>query len=133
MRFRPGARLDPGQVTDVRGRGLGGGGLAVGGGGLGLVGVVIYLLVTLLSNGGGLGSLGNLDNSTVSQAPPGQVLGQECRTGADANRREDCRIVGDINSIQRYWQGGFSAPGKTYAPAKTVFFTGATQTGCGGG
>ena len=31
MRFRRGARLDTGQVTDVRGRSLGGGGLAVGG------------------------------------------------------------------------------------------------------
>ena len=31
MRFRSGAKLDPGQVTDIRGRRLGGGGLAVGG------------------------------------------------------------------------------------------------------
>ena len=38
MTFEPGARLDPGQVTDVRGRSMGGGrGLAVGGGGIGLL------------------------------------------------------------------------------------------------
>ena len=104
MRFRPNARLDPSQVQDARGRGgLPGGGLAVGGGGLGVVGVVIYLLVTLLSNGSGGGPLGGLDGSTVAQQPPGQVLGAECRTGADANTREDCRIVGYVNSIQRYW------------------------------
>src|ERR671932_2294963 len=104
MRFRRGARLDTGQITDVRGRRMGGGGLAVGGGGLGVAGLVIYLLVTLLSGGGGLsGPLGNLDGSTVSQAPPGQVLGQECTTGADANTRDDCRIVADVNSVQRYW------------------------------
>jgi hypothetical protein len=30
VRFRRGAKLDPGQVTDVRGRRVGGGGLAVG-------------------------------------------------------------------------------------------------------
>src|SRR5919201_4430873 len=137
VRFRNTARLDPSQVTDARGSGpmlgLPGGGLTIGGGGLGLLGLILYLVFGLLSGGGtGLsGPLGNLDGSTVSQAPPGQVLGQECRTGADANRREDCRIVGDINSIQRYWQGAFGAQGKTYAPAKTVFFTGATQTGCG--
>ena len=41
MRFRRGARLDPGQVTDVRGRRVGGG-LAAGGGGLGLVGIIVY-------------------------------------------------------------------------------------------
>jgi predicted metalloprotease len=129
VRFRNTARLDPSQVEDARGRGpmlgLPGGGLAVGGGGLGILGVVLYLVFGLLAGGGGLsGSLGNLDGSTVSQAPPGQVLGEECRTGADANRREDCRIVGDVNSE-------FADTGRTYAPAKTVFFTGSTNTGCG--
>jgi predicted metalloprotease len=131
VRFRNTARLDPSQVEDVRGSsgfGLPGGGLAVGGGGLGIVGVVIWLAITLLGGSSGLnGPLGNLDGSTVSQAPPSQVLGQECRTGADANRREDCRIVGDVNSVQAYWQSAL--PG--YVPATTVFFTGSTDTGCG--
>jgi uncharacterized protein len=128
MRFRPGARLDPSQVEDRRGGGmlrLPGGGLTVGGGGLGLVGILIYVLVSVLSNGG-VGPLGNLDGSTVSQAPPGQVL-SDCRTGADANAREDCRILADINSIQRYWEGALP----NYQPAKTVFFSGSTPTGCG--
>jgi len=132
VRFRNSARLDPSQVVDVRRRGgLPGGGLAVGGGGVGLVGVVIYILFVVLSGGAPdiNGPLGNLDGSTVSQAPPGQVLGQECRTGADANRREDCRIVGDINSIQAYWASAFAGDG--YVPAKTVFFVGAVSTGCG--
>ena len=112
--------------------GLPGGGLTVGGGGLGLVGVVLYLVVVALSGGTSLsGPLGNLDGSTVSQAPPGQVLGQECQTGADANRREDCRIVGDINSVQAYWKSAFAAAGHRYVPAQTVFFTGSTSTGCG--
>jgi uncharacterized protein len=127
MRFRPGARLDPSQVTDVRGRGvLPGGGIAVGGGGLGLAGLVVYLLIALLGGGGG-GPLSGLDGTTVEQAPPSQVLGQECRTGADANRREDCRIVADVNSVQSFWSGAV----RNYAPANTVFFTGSTDTGCG--
>ena len=112
--------------------GLPGGGIAVGGGGLGLAGLVIYLLLNALAGGGGLsGPLGNLDGSTVAQAPPGQVLGQECQTGAQANRREDCRLVADVNSVQRYWQQQFAAGGGGYATAKTVFFTGSTDTGCG--
>jgi predicted metalloprotease len=128
MRFRPGARLDPSQVQDVRGSGGGFGlpGMAVGGGGLGVVGVLIYLAIALLG-GGNSGALGPLDGSTVAQQSPGQVLGQECTTGADANAKEDCRIVGDINSVQAYW-------GKTvrgYTISKTVFFTGSTPTGCG--
>ena len=114
-------------------RGLPGGGLTVGGGGLGLVGVLLYLAFALLSGGGTSldGPLGNLDGATVSQAPPGRVLGRECRTGADANRRQDCRVVGDINSIQAYWTNAFAAAGGRYVPATTVFFTGSTSTGCG--
>jgi hypothetical protein len=47
VRFRRGAGLDPGQVTDVRGRRLGPGGLALGGGGLGGAALIVYLLITL--------------------------------------------------------------------------------------
>jgi hypothetical protein len=135
VRFRNNARLDPSQVEDTRGSGpmlgLPGGGLTVGGGGLGLVGIVLYLIFGVLTGGAGLsGPLGNLDGSTVSQAPPGRVL-SDCRTGADANRREDCRILGDINSVQAYWRGEFAGQGRQYVPAKTVFFTGSTDTGCG--
>jgi uncharacterized protein len=135
VRFRNTARLDPSQVEDTRGRGpmrgLPGGGLAVGGGGLGVVGVILYLVFAVLSGGGTdvNGPLGNLDGSTVSHGPPGQLLGRECRTGADANRRADCRIVGDINSIQAYWTSAFASG--QYVPARTVFFTGSTSTGCG--
>ena len=136
MRYRRNVRLDPSQIEDRRGRGgsrgLPGGGLTVGGGGLGLAGLVIYLLLSALSGGGGLaGPLGNLDGSTVAEAPPGQVLGQECRTGGQANRREDCRIVADVNSVQRYWQQQFAANAREYTIARTVFFTGSTDTGCG--
>ena len=129
MRFRKGVGLDPSQVEDRRGQGpisgLPGGGIVVGGGGLGLVGIVIYVLISVLSNGG-LGPLGSLAGTTVSQAPPGQVL-SDCRTGADANKREDCRILADINSVQHYWEGALPQ----YVPARTVFFSGSTSTGCG--
>jgi len=124
MRFRPGARLDPSQVEDVRGSGgfggLPGGGIAVGGGGLGVVGVLIYLAFALLGGGSGSG-LTPLDGRTVT----GDTA--SCRTGVDANRSEDCQIVGDINSIQAYW----SKEVQNYTVARTVFFTGSTDTGCG--
>jgi hypothetical protein len=129
MRFRTGARLDPSQVEDRRG-GTGGIGLphiAAGGGGLGIVGVIVYVLFALLSNGSSMGQLAPLDNSTVAQQSPGQALRDDCKTAADANTREDCRIVGDINSIQRYWSKSLDG----YTPTKTVFFTGSTSTGCG--
>jgi uncharacterized protein len=132
MRFRPGARLDTGQVTDARGRGMGTGGLAVGGGGVGLIGVVIYLAYVLLSgSSGGLGQLEPLDNTQVGQGSTPSAIAQECRTGADANQREDCRIVGVVNSVQKFWSGVFQRSGKQYRDVNTVFFTGGVQTGCG--
>jgi uncharacterized protein len=134
MRFRRGARLDPGQVTDVRGRSFGTGGLAVGGGGLGLAALVVFLLFSLLSGGnGGLGQLAPLDGAQVGQgsgSTPSDIR-EECRTGQDANEREDCRIVGVVNSVQRFWSGVFQRSGKRYQDVNTVFFTDQVETGCG--
>jgi predicted metalloprotease len=131
MRFRSGARLDTGQVTDVRGRRMGGGGLALGGGGLGVAALVVYLLFALLGGGSSLGQLAPLDNEAIGQGAPPSDIAQECRTGADANRREDCRIVGVVNSVQKFWDGVFQQSGKQYQYVDTVFFTGSVQTGCG--
>jgi uncharacterized protein len=131
MRFRRRARLDPGQVTDVRGRRAGPGGLALGGGGLGVAGIVIYLLFALLSGGGGLGQLAPLENQQVGRGDsPSEVL-QECRTGEDANQRQDCRIVGVVNSVQEFWDGVFARSGEQYPYVDTVFFSDQVQTGCG--
>jgi predicted metalloprotease len=135
VRFRKGARLNPSQVEDRRGTGgiaLPGGGIAVGGGGLGVAGLVIYLLVTLLTNSGGLsGPLSNLDDRSIGTQPPTSVAPEDCTSGATANQREDCRIVGYVNSIQSYWSGEFRRSGRDYTLARTVFFDGSTDTGCG--
>jgi len=124
MRIRSGARLDPSQVEDRRG--IPGGPIAIGGGGLGLAGLVVYLLIAVLS-GGDTGALGGLDGQTAGQA----ARSLDCSSG-DPNTRQDCRILGDVNSVQKYWSGWFKAHDKEYQPATTVFFTGSTQTGCGG-
>jgi uncharacterized protein len=136
VRFRKDVTLDPSQVEDRRGQGgfggLPGGGIAVGGGGLGVVAVILYVLISALSGGGGglSGVLTNLENETVASAPPGQVV-STCHKGRQANAREDCRILGDINSIQTYWRDEFARSGRDYPLARTVFFTGQTDTGCG--
>jgi predicted metalloprotease len=126
MTFRGGARLDPSQVEDQRGRGGLGGGLGgpvvVGGGGIGLVILIIALLL-------GVNPLS--DYSGTNPSIDGAPSVQDCQTGADANKRDDCRIVGFVDSIQKYWSDEFTRRGDTYLPAKTVLFTGATQGGCG--
>src|ERR687898_101946 len=132
MRFRRGARLDPDQVTDVRGRRMAGlGGLAVGGGGIGLAVLVIYLLITVLTGGGGLGEPAPLENEQVGQGDTPREVSQECRTGEDANERQGCRIVAVVNSVQQFWNGVFERSGRQYPYADTVFFTDQVQTGCG--
>jgi uncharacterized protein len=134
VRFRKGAKLDPGQVRDVRGRSLGGGGgLAVGGGGIGIVVLVVYLLVSALSGGGASlpGQLGPLDNQRVGEDSTPSQLSQDCKTGEDANQREDCRIVAVVNSVQKFWDEVFTRSGEKYQYTDTVFFTDQIQTGCG--
>src|SRR5437867_12049803 len=126
MSFDPNARLDPGQVEDVRGSRIGGRGLAIGGGGLGTV----VLLVVYLLLGGHLDRLVGGQDPNSGQQPQGSTL-QQCNTGADANQREECRIVGYVNSIQKFWTGEFNQAGQRYEPAKTEIYSDQVSTGCG--
>ena len=112
------------------GFGRGGGGLgpvAAGGGGLGLIVIVVLMLVgggDLLGGNDAVDPGANHGDVTTGQA-------QSCQTGQDANARQDCRIVGFVNSIQAYWSGEFAASGQTYEEADTRLFTDQVQTGCG--
>lgn len=128
--FDEDVRLDTSQVEDRRG--LGGRGAVAGvGGGAGL----IVLIITLLLGGNPLPS------DPGVQAPVGQEgsgraasgnLTQNCRVGADADRQEDCRIVGFVNSIQTYWTAEFERRNARYRPSRTALFTDYTETACGG-
>lgn len=100
---------------------MGGLALPVGAGG-GVIGLIVLLLTVFLNNGGG-SSTGN----GIAVGGSTGDLSSECRTGADANQRQDCRIVGVVDSVQAYWSAHL--PGYTKRP--TVFFTGQTSTGCG--
>ena len=127
MTFNPNARLDPGQITDRRGMG-GAGGIAIGGGGLGLLLLLAYVL--LGGDPGALGGGGITDPGAVT-GPGSTALAQDCKTGQDANERDDCRILGYVNSIQAYWKNEFAASGEQYSPVDTVLFSGVTSSGCG--
>jgi predicted metalloprotease len=138
VRFDDDAGLDASEVQDLRGSGDGGGGIggrvALGGGGLGVVGLIIYFVISQLGGispgavdlgSGGLGAVGSgqqVDNSTLASS---------CKTGADANKNHDCAIVAIINSVQDYWAQQFARSGSTYQKAPTKFFNGGVRTGCG--
>ena len=126
MTFRRDVDLDPGQVRDMRGRRMRGGGVAIGGG---LGGLIILAIVVLM--GGNLGDLGGLAPAAPAEGPVSSDLATECRTGADANERQDCRIVGAVNSIQAYWEEAFAASGEQYTATDTVLFTQGVETACG--
>jgi uncharacterized protein len=132
--FNDDASLDTSQVGDRRGMG-GGTGLAVGGGGLGIVGLIIYLVISVLGGGDPSGGGGAGIQSPLSPNETGSVsaadLGEVCRTGADANARDDCRIVAYVNSVQQYWTKAFGSRNGGYRPAQTIIFSGSVQTGCG--
>jgi len=138
VRFDDDAGLDTSEVQDLRGSGGGGGGgiggrVAIGGGGLGVVGLVIYFLISQFTgispSAGGVGS-GLTGLGSGQQVDNGQ-LSSECKTGADANKKHDCAIVAIINSVQDYWTLQMSRSGQTYRKAPTKFFTGGVRTGCG--
>ncbi len=132
-----------GVLAGALGGGLGGGGGRGGrkggkaAGGLGML-VILVMMVGLgfcSSNGGGSG----VDFSGAGLGGPattiagGSGAAAQCRTGADANRREDCRVVAVVNSVQSYWANAFTESGQRYQQAPTRLFTGRTSTACGPG
>jgi uncharacterized protein len=131
MSFNDRSRLDPNQVQDRRGRGRGRT-IAVGGGGLTLVVIVVAMLFGVdLSALMGAVDTGQQVSYSDQSTEGTYDLQAECQTGADANTRQDCRIVGFVNSIQAFWEDEFARNGIQYAQADTVIFSGATEAGCG--
>jgi predicted metalloprotease len=129
MSFRKDARLDTSQVSDMRGRSRARTGAIAAGGG-GALTLLLVLVATMLSGGDASTLLGDLTN--LQSLDPGSTAGLEhCKTGADANKYDDCRIVGYVDSIQAYWSSALPAAGLTYKPVQTVFFSGGIDTGCG--
>ncbi|MDT4920487.1 MAG: uncharacterized protein QOI15_1389, partial [Pseudonocardiales bacterium] len=134
MKYNRKARLDTSQVRDTRK--VGGKGAALGGGGIGVLGVVIYLVVSAFG-GGGAGQiagavLGQLGQQGQPATADNSEIEQSCKTGADANTKLECAVVADIDSIQAFWGTELSdVYGKSYAPVQTVWFAGQVSTGCG--
>jgi hypothetical protein len=127
MRFDEDSQLDTSQVQDTRGSRIPGGAPVAIGGGAGVLGLVIYLLVNLL--GGSTGTLPGVDQVQVEG--DNTQLQQECKTGQDANTKQDCRVVAVVNSVQDFWAQEFQRRGAGYQEAPTQLFTDVTQSGCG--
>jgi uncharacterized protein len=138
MSFNDDANLDTSQVESGGGRrGMPGGGLVIGGG----AGGIILLILTLLFGGdiGGDGSGDSINPEQDIRVDRGQVQPggaqpndfAQCRTGADANRDVQCRVIGTVNSVQDFWTDELPRFGKPYRKVKTVLYSGATRSACG--
>ncbi len=133
MRYNPKARLDSSQVEVRTGGSRRGGGVPLPipsgmggkvGGGIG--GIIVIVVIMLLSGVLGGGGTSGVDTSQVAGLP-------QCQSGDDANSNESCALVADVNSIQAFWSDALPQQGgPSYAEADSVFFSGSTDTGCGG-
>lgn len=147
MTFNDDAQLDTSQVgSGGGGGGFRPGGMVIGGGG-GCLSIIVLIVVLFLN--GGLGG-GSGDGGTSSQpggsgtgmnrgdvSGGGQLGGDDfanCRTGADANRDDRCRVIGTVNSLQDYWKQALPSQSNgryQYEPTKTILYRGQTQSRCG--
>ncbi|MFF3147343.1 neutral zinc metallopeptidase, partial [Streptomyces sp. NPDC057927] len=128
MQFDDDADLDTSDVQDARGSRIPGGRATVGGGIAGLIALILGLFFGVGPDQLGLSS-GN-DQPAVTTSSLDQIK-QTCRTGRDANAREDCRTVAVVNSVQDFWAQEFARRGGRYTRSPTVFFSGRVNTACG--
>jgi predicted metalloprotease len=119
MTFNEGMQIDASTTSSSGG---GGRGMAIGGGAVGLLIVVLALF------------LGVDPGNVLSQQPviaseevaPGFDLDQ-CRTGADANKFVQCRVVATGNSVDAVWSA--LMPG--YTRPRVRLYSRFVNTGCG--
>jgi predicted metalloprotease len=121
MTFNEGMQIDT-STASSGGGGIGGLPIAIGGG----LGGLLILLVAMF--------LGVDPGGVVSQQPmdagqgvaPGFDLSQ-CKTGADANKYVQCRVIATGNSVDAVWHQLMQG----YTRPHVKLFTGSVSTGCG--
>lgn len=128
MRFDDDADLDTSEVRDTRGTRIPGGRATVGGG---IAGVIALVLGLLFGVGPDQLGLSSGDSGTTATASSAARVDQDCRTGRDANTKDECRTVAVVNSVQDYWSQEFQRRGTPYEGARTVLFTDRVDTACG--
>lgn len=123
MTFNEGMRIDTSTTSSSGGGGGGGGRIAIGGGVGGLLIVVVALFLGV-DPGTVLPQTGASDSRGAEA--PGYDLSQ-CKTGADANDKVECRVVATGNSVDGVW----SQLLPDYTRPKVRLFQDQVQTACG--
>ncbi|BBX60929.1 hypothetical protein MSAS_01030 [Mycobacterium saskatchewanense] len=118
--FNDGMQIDTSTASSSGGRGIR---MALGGGAGGLL--IIFLALFFGVDPGGIVSQQPMDTS--GDVAPGFDL-SVCKTGADANKYVQCRVVATGNSVDAVWH---QLMPKTYTRPHMRLFTGSVDTGCG--
>ena len=119
MTFNEGMQID----TSTASSSGGGGGLIALGGGIG--GLLILLVAMFLGVDPGP-VVNHQPMDTGGDVAPGFDLSQ-CKTGADANKYVQCRVVATGNSVDAVWHQLMPS----YTRPHVRLFTGSVNTGCG--
>jgi predicted metalloprotease len=119
MTFNEGMQID----TSTASSSGGGGGLIALGGGLG--GLLIVVVALLLGVDPGP-VVSQQQMNTRDYSSPGFDL-STCKTGADANKYVQCRVVATSNSVDAVWHQLMPS----YTRPHVRLFTGQVDTGCG--
>jgi hypothetical protein len=73
-----------------------------------------------------------LDPSIFDPSPVPGAASAGTTGGEDACDTETAQIIcGAVTDVNEFWSRQFAASGDEYPPARTVFYSGATQTACG--
>ena len=130
MSFNDNVTLDTSQVRSGGGGGAPGG--MVVGGGIGGIVMLVLALIFGINPGDITGSDTTTDSGQVQAG--GDQSGEafaECKTGADANKSTECRVIGTVNSVQAYWTDALPRYGKEWQETPTMLYSGTTQSACG--
>jgi uncharacterized protein len=123
MTFSEGMQIDT-STTSTSGGGRGPGrGLAIGGG---IGGIIVLLIALFLGIDPGTALQTQQQINTQDVEAPGFDLSQ-CKTGEDANRIPECRVVATGNSVDAVWSQLLQG----YQRPEVRLFTGSVDTGCG--
>lgn len=131
MAFKDDAQLNTDHVSRSGG---GGSGMKIGGG---IGGALLVLVVGVFFGQDGINMLNQVTGGSIIstdnvQNEAGVPLGDECKTGADANSKTDCNMVATSNSLDQFWGDYLQAEtGVAYKAPQLKLFSNRVSTGCG--
>jgi len=119
-------------VNDRRGMSSGGRRVAIGGGSLGIMGIVVYLLISMLGGGGG-----DLTDILGGAALPGSVQTDTQQQGSYQETAQEKELMGFLSvalaDIEDTWSDVLPASQyrTQYKAPELTIYTGAINTACG--